>query len=385
MSGNAWKRTTALAFVSSLGAAAMAQVPDLVNAFEMGGRAMGMGGALYSNASDASASYWNPAGLGYISKGVVELNFRNRPSTDTALTGDYPNPTRSGSGNYGDSSITFGGIGYPLKKGVLGLSYAIGGYSREEAFGRNLTSGEEGNDTVADPQQEFLKVVTEYITVAYGVPMNAGMNFGVGLVFAKQNISNAFFQRILDQENGVEIGRTETNLSESGHGFGGIVGLQFSPPGRDNISFGISYRTPITLNGLEDGEQFAKEIPARLQGGIAFRQDGLRGGKDYLVGGIDVAYFFSGNNGKILQRDAQVSAGLGFEYNWSQSFGFLPIRFGFRTTDGAGDGFGSRDAFTMGLGYRPKMGDYTIDLSLASASGQSRPDVAISMTFKLGG
>lgn len=311
MTSNAWKRTTALAFIAAAGVGAKAQIADLMNAFEMGGRAMGMGGALYSNSTDASASYWNPAGLGYIQRPIAEIDFRNRPSTDTTLTGNYPDPTRNGKATYGDNSITFAGIGYPLKNGgVIGLSYALGGYIRENAIGHNLHSGEDGNDTVADPQQEFLKVVTEFLTLAYGTPGRGGLSFGAGVVFAKQNIANAFLQVILDHEGGTEIGRTQTDTSESGTGIGGIVGIQYTPPGRENISLGVSYRTQISLSGLKEAEPFAKEIPARLQGGLVFRQDGLRGGRDYLVGGVDVAYFFPANEDRILKRDGQISAGV---------------------------------------------------------------------------
>lgn len=382
---SAWKRTTALAFAASAGVAPHAQVPDLLNAFEMGGRAMGMGGALYSNATDASASYWNPAGLGFIDKPVVELNFRNRPDTDTRLSGDYPEPTRSSEATYGEGAITFAGIGYPIAGGVLGVSYAVGGYVRDEARGTDLTSGEEGNDTVAGLQREFLKVVTEFITIAYGSPSRGGMSFGAGVVLAKQNVSNAFLQILLDEPGGDEIGRTNTQTIESGTGIGGIVGVQFAPPGKDNLSFGLSYRSAIKLSGLEGAAPFADEIPARLQGGLAFRQDGLRGGRDFLLGGIDVSYFFASNDGRILERDPQISAGIGFEYNIAQSFGYLPVRFGYRTVEKGGEGFSSRDMFTVGVGYRPKEGGYSIDLSMASATKQSRPDIAISMSFKLGG
>ena len=375
---NAWKRLAISAVAASIGVGASAQIPDLLSAFEMGGRAFGMGGALYSNASDVSASYWNPAGLAYIDSAQGQLNFRNRPSTNTILSGTFSEEERDGTSKFGSNGITFAGFAFPFKNGVLGVSYAVGGYAREEASG-TITSGDPKDPTTWDPKTEFLKVMNEFVTVGWGTASTGGTNVGVGVVFARQSVEDRLFIRLV--RDGQVIGTEEADNSEAGTGVGGIFGIQFTPPGNQNVSFGVSYRTEIALEGLG---QYSDTLPARLQGGVIWRVDGLRGGQDYLVGGVDVAYFFESSAGKILSRDNQLSAGFGFEYNRADSRGYISIRTGFRTTERAADGFEGRDVITFGLGFRPKIGDYRIDLNMAAPSGQSNPDFSISMSFLMG-
>jgi hypothetical protein len=71
---------------------------------ELGERAQGMGGAFVAVADDATAIYWNPAGLGNVWKFDAQIDLA-RPSGTT----DLPNPGRS----------AFAGAAIP----VLGLAY----------------------------------------------------------------------------------------------------------------------------------------------------------------------------------------------------------------------------------------------------------------------
>ncbi|MCH8274056.1 MAG: hypothetical protein IH851_04635 [Armatimonadetes bacterium] len=379
---NAWKRSAAVGAVASCAMAGWTQIPDLLSFFEPGGRAMGMGGAIYSNAADVSASYWNPAGLAYISDPMAEINFRNRPTTSTVLTGTFIDPDRDGETGFGSNAFTFGGIAFPVGNGVIGLSYAQGGYARELAIGSNLGSGDPGDPTFVERQVEFLRVVTEFVTLAWGTSRGNNMNIGVGVVFARQTISDAFFRRTIPGGTGDPI-ISESDFTGAATGFGGIVGAQFASE-NSNVSFGVSYRSEITLNSVGEFALYSQKIPARIQGGVVWRADGLRGGQDFVIGGVDVAFFPSASSGLILARDEQVSAGIGFEYNWAQSFGYLPIRIGFRTTGAATDGFDQRNVFTFGVGYRPHKEGYVLELNFASGDGQSRPDVALSASFPIG-
>jgi hypothetical protein len=376
MNNNARKRLIGCIVAVGATAGLPAQTPDLFSAFEMGGRALGMGGGIYSNSSDVSATYWNPAGLGNIQKGLAELNFRNRPGSNTSLSGRFDDPERDTSAVFGSNAITFGGVAIPIGGGVLGFSYATGGFIRDVGFGGNLTNPDNPGQVIAT--DDFLKVQNDFFTIAYGTK-SGGTNIGVGVVIGRQSISNRIFS--IDQNSNV---LEDVDVSGEGTGFGGIVGVQFTPGASQNVSIGFSYRSEIKLNGLDNVSAYSDAIPARLQGGIAWRTDGFRGGKDYLIGGIDAMYFFSASEGKLLERDSQISAGLGMEYNWSQSFGYIPIRAGFRLTDAGGRLFTQRDAFTFGVGYRPKTEDFTIDLNMAAGNGQSRPDITLSASFAIG-
>ncbi|HWA82288.1 MAG TPA: hypothetical protein VG820_02565, partial [Fimbriimonadaceae bacterium] len=167
------------------------------------------------------------------------------------------------------------------------------------------------------------------------------------------------------------------------HGLAGLIGVQFNPKG-SNMSWGASYRTETTLSSNDSTSLLMNKVPARLMGGVALRQDGLRHGKDFLLYGVDVAHYFSANNpGQNFNRKAQTTAGAGFEYNYDLGGARVPIRFGYNFVPTGGDGFGDRNAITFGIGYRPNNGDYTIDFNLASPS-HGGFDFGLSLSYKLG-
>ncbi|KXK14322.1 MAG: hypothetical protein UZ18_ATM001001770 [Armatimonadetes bacterium OLB18] len=68
---DAWKlRTAALAGIV-VPAVALGQVPDVVDALDAGGRAMGLGGAIYQTGADTVSTALNPAGLGFVNRPTV--------------------------------------------------------------------------------------------------------------------------------------------------------------------------------------------------------------------------------------------------------------------------------------------------------------------------
>lgn len=377
MSNNAWRRVTGCACAVSFSALGFGQVPDLYSSFEMGGRALGMGGSLYSNTADVSATYWNPAGLAFLTEAAGQINFRNRPDTRTSYTGGpYFNPDESSRINSGSMAVTFGGFAIPLAGGTLGFSYAMGGWANQRAIGFDLNDPNDPNDPV--DREDNIKLQEDFYTIAWARKAG-GVNIGAGVVVGRQYVR----ERSLWRKNSGTIVR-DVDVEDEGTGVGGIVGVQFMPSQGGNISVGFSYRSEIKLNGMGEASGYASEIPARLQGGLAWRVDNLRGGQDFLIGGLDAAYFFPANSGDVFERKGQISAGIGFEYNWIQSFGAIPIRIGFRTTDSGGDLFSNRDVLTFGIGYRPREQKFSVDLNIAAASGQSRPDMALSLSFLIG-
>jgi hypothetical protein len=377
---DAWKRMAASLALAGASVIASAQIPDLFSSFEMGGRGMGMGGSIYSNASDTTASYWNPAGLAHVKNSSFEVSMRNRPSNNTSLSGNFDDPIPSNSPQYGRNSISFAGVAFPMGQGTLGISYATGGYARQLKKGNGLVVDPDQNITAnVDTRDTF---VNEFVTLAYGMPMGESMTVGAGVVFGRQSIMER--SNIVLFQNGSQIGGgTNTDDAESANGVGGIVGVQFQPKD-SNTSFGVSFRTPIRVTGYDIFSSFSNTIPGRVEGGILFRKDGLRGGRDYLIGGIDVAYYLACNSGLDLQRRGHVSAGVGFEYNLAQAWGYLGLRAGAHSTQSGGGGFENRTVFTFGLGVRPSNAKFSLDLSGASGTGTSRPDFAVTLGYALG-
>jgi len=61
---------------------------------------------------------------------------------------------------------------------------------------------------------------------------------------------------------------------------------------------------------MKDSTGLYGQIPGRLILGTSYRQDGLRGGKDFLVLGGQVQQFFSGHSSIYFDRGNQTVLGL---------------------------------------------------------------------------
>ncbi|MGE0001848.1 MAG: hypothetical protein AB7T05_07245, partial [Fimbriimonadaceae bacterium] len=59
-------RTALIALSTVVGTGAYAQIPDLLNALDAGGRSMGAGGATGVTDANTLSTYHNPAGLAFV-------------------------------------------------------------------------------------------------------------------------------------------------------------------------------------------------------------------------------------------------------------------------------------------------------------------------------
>lgn len=118
-------------FTGSITGICLAQSEELVvgNAFGVGARAMGMGGATLGIADDFTALYWNPAGIAQIEKFELFTSFsHNIAITDSSFTNeDVVGTSRS---QVRPNSI---GIVYPFYTEQGGLAIAFG-YNRPQNF-----------------------------------------------------------------------------------------------------------------------------------------------------------------------------------------------------------------------------------------------------------
>jgi len=294
---------------------AFAQVPDLLNALDAGGRAMGMGGSLYPTGADTLASYYNPAGLGYVSQSTVGVAFRNLPRSTTTASGDFNNPTLTSKGSGGDRELTHFGVVFPMGKGGLGLSYTVGGYINDFRQGSVTIGG-----SSVSGYAEQIESKTEFFSLGYGVATkDQTFAWGIGAQFVQESMEDLLTGTV----NGSQLSGTPSATTS---GIAGLVGFQFNPKGSD-MSWGVSYRTEVNLSSNNSTSLLMDKIPARLLGGVAFRNDGIRGGKDFLLYGLDVMQFFSTNNaGQNFQRNAQTVAGGGLEYNYDLGGARIQLR-----------------------------------------------------------
>lgn len=356
--------------------AAQAQVPDLVAAFDAGGRAMGMAGVTYQTGSDTLSSYNNPAGLGYINKRTIGVVFRNFPESDTIVTGDIaPTGTSflTSTGQAGPTGLGHVGVAIPFqggRGGTVGLSLTAAGQLRDSRIaGPGLT--ENGLD--ASAFRQLLKSRTDFVNLSYGKSTNDGtFSWGVGLVYA------------INRQMNIRTAPSGTTAFDSqATGVGAQIGVTVTPKENPDLSIAASYRTAIKLNSGGSTPLIYDEVPARLAGGIAIRRDGFRGSRDFMLLGLEVQHFFDAGDAQFIDRDPQTVFGVGAEYNYSFGKGRIPIRMGFNFVPSGGTGFARRNTFTFGLGYRPNNSAWGIDLNWARPQGGGS-DFAIGLSYQFG-
>lgn len=362
--------------LAGTGLTVQAQVPDMVAAFDAGSRSMALGSSDHITGADTLSGYYNPAGLGYLSRPQLGLTIRNFPESVTTVTGDLiPQGSErlSSKGSSGPNGLGHLGFVTPLSadgsRGTIGVALTAAGQLRDfRVAGQGLTEG--GNN--ADNYQQLLKNKTDIVSLAYGRAINdGGLSWGVGLLYARNNTVN--------NSSGVPSG--DTFYNEQSSGFGGIVGLMFVPKSNPNFSFGLSYRSEISLKSNSGNILLYDKVPARLSGGVALRRDGFRGGRDYLVVSAEVQHFFEGADSVFFDRNAQTVFGTGIEYNYLTGGNRIPLRVGYSFVPAGGAQFGARNSFTYGIGFRPSNSDWGIDLSFGRPTGGGQ-DSSLSLSYR---
>jgi hypothetical protein len=351
---------------------ALAQIPDTVNSLDQGGPSAGSGGAFYSTNSDTHSPFWNPAGLGYSTSRKAGITFRNMPASRSKITGTYTAPVRTTDAETGSTEIAHVGVVLPVgENAAVGVSYDKAGAIDDVAVGPGGAGLADTGGAIRD-YVERRKLDVDTVTIAYGkTSKDQTLSVGAGVVLAQAKASYS--------ESGVPVpgSWTPTFRKTSGNGAGLIVGVQYVPKKSPNMSLGGSFRTEVKTNG---GGLYDR-VPARLVLGAAYRKEGMRRSNDFLVAGVQYEHYFKGARTQKFDRDSQTGLGLGLEYHYLLPGGDeIPVRVGYRTVSSGGVDYGSRNAFTYGVGYTPRNRDFSIDLSFATAKGKT--DFALSASFR---
>jgi hypothetical protein len=366
-----------VAVLFGVNALSFAQVPDLLNAFDAGGRALGTGGAGSVTDSDTFSILNNPAALAFVHGSTFGVSFRNLPDSRTIASGNFTDRTLRTDPGSGRISVSHVGYAAPFRNGTIGISYTIGGFVQDTLIGNNLTNGA----LTVRNLTETTKSKTDFFTIGYG-RSSGSTNVGVALVFANQYLSASQRYVLFDGSNN-QVGTVDSSATGNNFGVGLVVGLQSIPSSQDNLMWGFSVRTPISLGGEADTKAYYDRIPGKASLGVAGRRSAGRGdSQDFLTWAAQADYFFGGNSNGVLEREDTFSFGAGLEYNFHRFNARIPVRLGFMSRPGQGRGFGDRDALTFGLGYRPNASDYSIDLNFARPSSGGALDIALGVTYK---
>jgi hypothetical protein len=370
------------ASIVALAALSRAQIPDLLTAIDAGGRSMGAGGALTTTNADTLSSFTNPAGLGYLGRAEVGIAYRNLPESRTRLGNTVENPSRSTRGDKGGNAITHMGYAFPLSRqggaGTVALSYTLGGYIDDvgtSPFGTSLPS-ESGVFGVGN-FVERRRARADYYTLAYGRTNGSQtLSYGLGVTYLRQRVEYA--QDGIGDPPGTF---SPFSLESTGSGVGVLAGVQYIPPRSPNVSVAASVLSPIDLSGNGETSALYDRVPGRLLVGAATRREGFRGGQDFLVVGTQFEYYFGGRGSLGFDRSDQTGLGVGLEYGYQMGTARVPIRLGYRALSAGGDEYGTRNALTYGIGYRPGDGRYGIDVSWATPQRGGR-DFGVSASYR---
>ena len=361
----------------ALAGMAQAQIPDLLTSYDAAAASMGAGGALSATGGGTAASYYNPAGLAYATSKELSFDVKNKQTSTTQSTGASTNRLITTDGNAGKRGLSHLGLAIPLSKGrgVVALTYTLGGYIEDTQTSNSLTFG----GLTAQNYILTRRAAADFYSLAYA-KSSPSQDFSWGLAFnyVRQTVDNTESGTLTGGGQSVPL---NTNNAETGYGYGATLGIQGTPKNQPNISWGASVRTPISLKGNPDTNSIYGTIPGRIVGGLAFRQDAFRGGKDYLVYGIQGQYFYGGKDSLLFQRNNQFVTNLGLEYNLLKFGGRFPIRLGYVINPGGGDGYGSRNSLNYGVGYRPENGKFDVDLGIGNAQ-HGGTDFAFGVTLR---
>ncbi|MCX5800744.1 MAG: PorV/PorQ family protein [Candidatus Eisenbacteria bacterium] len=221
----------ALSSGTSVAASSVSGGTESIFSLGAGSRALGMGGAFTAISDDATATYWNPAGLSCLGQ--------------TGITGFH-------SLLFEGSSLDFFSIAHPtVRFGGIGFAFLRVGTDGIQAYDdRSRSLGQIGFS-----QSEMI--------FSYGRKIPFNVNVGASLKIVNQGMGE---------------------LSTNGAGFD--VGALYSVPYVKGLALGLAARdVPGAKLKLADR---VENTPRTLRAGGSYR-DSLRGGRDVLLVGIDVS------------------------------------------------------------------------------------------------
>lgn len=358
---------------------------DTEQVFGVGARADAMGNAFVAVANDPTAAFWNPAGLSFLQKTELTAVMKTLPTftqTSYIVPGDSGGwsgfdsgtQTNSTASHVSSGETAFLGVTTPIgnnpaRRGTISFSRTLAGYmDRQSSITQDFYVVEPGEETsMTTDIHDRLRV--DYNAVSYGWRHSPEWNVGLGLVqaVAEASVSGTMEEWFLGDPEPFEsvIGPEST----SGKGYGGVLGLLWSPliPGMGKFTVGGSYMSKINMSGL-DSSGFGNERPDRLLLGVNYRQLVPAGEMDNEVQwSLQLSRNGEANvdDGDQLARHAVWNFHFGGEYDIHRSKLDYLIRYGLFTNKSPNNTvYGNETWLTLGLGAGRSDADWKADVAL---------------------
>lgn len=331
------------------------------NTYGIGPRSMGMGGAFTAVADDASAAYWNPAGLSQLSSYEIELS-----SAPIYFDSDVTQDPNTGS-NIGFGSPWFESIQFMIpiaKDNTLGISFFRPFHPQQDFFAGNsiLSSGQRDEGSyLLNPTFQESEIVLSYAARFAGVN-----NFSVG-INVKRITNDPYYILYLERDDNSITQELGSPIQVVGYGLD--LGLLYKIPitkyseefriglSLMNLVSQVQYSNGLLITPTTSGEPtsfnvgpgFETTIPPQITLGLAYKNNYLfkiRNITDLDFDQISDARFDSSDN-KIIR--------FGTEFWFLDDV--LGVRAGYSTQ------LSTPGTISLGFSIRALNGDFETDLA----------------------
>ncbi len=219
----------------------------------VGSRATSMGGAFRGLSDDASAMYWNPAGLGFMNENSVSLGgtfIMPSAKWDPSGTAVTTNPGYSAKEYEAEKSLRMFPNAFLTMTKNSRLKYGLGVYV---PYGLGTTwdayelPGTPFVYAAGFPEEEMLSsiaVVDVHPTVAYQLLPNLSVGAGLSAMYGTMELGQLKYNPALGAS--YMYLPISSELSGSGMGFGANMGIMFKPTWC--MSIGLSGKLPSSID-----------------------------------------------------------------------------------------------------------------------------------------
>jgi long-chain fatty acid transport protein len=231
----------------------------------VGSRATSMGGAFRGLSDDASAMYWNPAGLGFMNENSVSLGgtfIMPSAKWDPSGTTVSDNPGFSAKEYEANKKV----VAFPKLKYGLGVYVPYGLGTTWDAY-ELPGSPYVYSDPASFPEEEMMSsiaVIDMHPSVAYQVLPNLSVGMGLSAMYGMIDIAQLKFPVSPAAPMSID-------LSGTGLGFGANMGMLFKPT--RCISIGLSGKLPSSID-MEGDIDMHLWAPANPDGTPAMKLGG---------------------------------------------------------------------------------------------------------------